>query len=58
MCIFSSSSICSIGEEFLMEQGIDFTTWGMWQNIVALGCMIVIFLSITYLKLRLIKKFT
>ncbi|TSL61157.1 ATP-binding cassette sub-family G member 2 [Bagarius yarrelli] len=46
------------GEEFLMEQGIDYSTWGMWQNIVALGCMIVIFLSIAYLKLRLIKKFT
>uniref|UniRef100_A0A8B9RIL6 ABC-2 type transporter transmembrane domain-containing protein n=1 Tax=Astyanax mexicanus TaxID=7994 RepID=A0A8B9RIL6_ASTMX len=49
---------CSTGEEFLTEQGIDYSTWGMWQNIVALGCMTIIFLSIAYLKLRFIKKFT
>ncbi|XP_053499308.1 broad substrate specificity ATP-binding cassette transporter ABCG2 isoform X1 [Ictalurus furcatus] len=49
---------CTSGEAFLTEQGIDYSTWGMWQNNVALGCMIVIFLSIAYLKLLLIKKFT
>ncbi|XP_058266442.1 broad substrate specificity ATP-binding cassette transporter ABCG2 isoform X1 [Hemibagrus wyckioides] len=46
------------GENFLTEQGIDYSTWGMWQNIMALGYMQIIFLSIAYLKLRLIKKFT
>ncbi|KAI5096101.1 broad substrate specificity ATP-binding cassette transporter ABCG2 [Silurus meridionalis] len=53
-----TNSSCTTGERFLTAQGIDYSTWGMWQNIVALGCMIVIFLSIAYLKLRLIKKFT
>ncbi|KAK3547308.1 hypothetical protein QTP86_018835 [Hemibagrus guttatus] len=46
------------GEDFLTEQGIDYSSWGMWQNIAALGCMQIIFLSIAYLKLLLIKKFT
>uniref|UniRef100_A0A3B1IJX0 ATP-binding cassette, sub-family G (WHITE), member 2a n=1 Tax=Astyanax mexicanus TaxID=7994 RepID=A0A3B1IJX0_ASTMX len=53
-----SVTICTSGEEFLTEQGIDYSTWGMWKNIVALGCMTIILLSITYLKLRFIKKFT
>ncbi|XP_072553441.1 broad substrate specificity ATP-binding cassette transporter ABCG2 [Salminus brasiliensis] len=51
-------TMCTTGEEFLIEQGIDYSMWGKWQNHVALGCMIVIFLSIAYLKLRFIKKFT
>uniref|UniRef100_A0A7N8XFN1 Broad substrate specificity ATP-binding cassette transporter ABCG2-like n=1 Tax=Mastacembelus armatus TaxID=205130 RepID=A0A7N8XFN1_9TELE len=49
---------CTTGEEFLEEQGVDNSTWGFWQNHLALGIMIVIFLSITYLKLRFIRKFT
>ncbi|XP_062871714.1 broad substrate specificity ATP-binding cassette transporter ABCG2 [Trichomycterus rosablanca] len=51
-------NICKSGEEFLEEQGIDYSTWGMWQNNVALACMFIIFMSIAYLKLRFIKKFT
>ncbi|MCJ8741991.1 hypothetical protein PDJAM_G00077100 [Pangasius djambal] len=57
----TAATNCSIrmsGEEYLTKQGIDYSTWGMWQNNVALGCMIIIFLSIAYLKLLLIKKFT
>ncbi|XP_034168024.2 broad substrate specificity ATP-binding cassette transporter ABCG2 [Pangasianodon hypophthalmus] len=57
----SAASNCSIrmsGDEYLTKQGIDYSTWGMWQNNVALGCMVIIFLSIAYLKLLLIKKFT
>uniref|UniRef100_A0A8C5H470 ATP-binding cassette sub-family G member 2-like n=1 Tax=Gouania willdenowi TaxID=441366 RepID=A0A8C5H470_GOUWI len=46
------------GEAFLEKQGIDYSTWGLWQNHVALGVMTVIFLIIAYLKLRFIKKFT
>ncbi|XP_037335811.2 broad substrate specificity ATP-binding cassette transporter ABCG2 isoform X1 [Pungitius pungitius] len=46
------------GEEFLTEQGVDFTTWGFWQNHMALGIMTFCFLSIAYLKLRFIRKFT
>ncbi|KAL1249256.1 hypothetical protein QQF64_020261, partial [Cirrhinus molitorella] len=50
--------ICSTGEDFLSEQGIHYSTWGLWQNHLALGIMTLIFLTIAYLKLRFIKKFT
>ncbi|XP_062311062.1 broad substrate specificity ATP-binding cassette transporter ABCG2 [Osmerus eperlanus] len=46
------------GEDFLRNQGIDYSSWGLWQNHVALLCMTTIFLIIAYLKLRFIKKFT
>ncbi|KAL0970611.1 hypothetical protein UPYG_G00244410 [Umbra pygmaea] len=46
------------GEDFLKNQGVDFSTWGLWQNHVALGVMTTILLLIAYLKLRFIKKFT
>ncbi|XP_043086162.1 broad substrate specificity ATP-binding cassette transporter ABCG2-like [Puntigrus tetrazona] len=50
--------VCTTGEDFLSEQGIDFSAWGLWQNHLALGIMTIIFLIIAYLKLRFIKKFT
>ncbi|AWO97261.1 putative ATP-binding cassette sub-family G member 2-like [Scophthalmus maximus] len=46
------------GEEFLTEQGVDYSPWGFWQNHVALGVMTICFLTITYLKLRFIRKFS
>ncbi|XP_047440604.1 broad substrate specificity ATP-binding cassette transporter ABCG2-like [Mugil cephalus] len=46
------------GEAFLEEQGVDYSTWGLWQNHMALGIMTVSFLTIAYLKLRFIRKFT
>lgn len=46
------------GEYFLQEQGVDYSTWGFWQNHLALGVMTVCFLTIAYLKLRFIRKFT
>uniref|UniRef100_A0A8C1R795 ATP-binding cassette, sub-family G (WHITE), member 2a n=1 Tax=Cyprinus carpio TaxID=7962 RepID=A0A8C1R795_CYPCA len=54
----SGLEICTTGEEFLSEQGITYSTWGLWQNHLALGIMTLIFLIIAYLKLRFIKKFT
>uniref|UniRef100_A0A8B9MGH5 ABC transporter domain-containing protein n=1 Tax=Accipiter nisus TaxID=211598 RepID=A0A8B9MGH5_9AVES len=39
-------------------QGIAPTNWAMWENIVALFCMTVIFLIIAYAKLRFMRKFT
>ncbi|XP_056588352.1 broad substrate specificity ATP-binding cassette transporter ABCG2 [Triplophysa dalaica] len=50
--------VCSSGQEFLGNQGIDFSSWGLWQNHLALGIMTIIFLMIAYLKLRFINKFT
>ncbi|XP_066476933.1 broad substrate specificity ATP-binding cassette transporter ABCG2-like isoform X2 [Tiliqua scincoides] len=46
------------GETYLCSQGIEPTNWAMWENIVALFCMIVIFLLIAYSKLQFMKKFT
>ncbi|XP_077074756.1 broad substrate specificity ATP-binding cassette transporter ABCG2 isoform X1 [Siphateles boraxobius] len=54
----TSEEVCTTGEEFLQEQGIDYSTWGLWQNHLAMGIMTFIFLVIAYLKLRFIKKFT
>ncbi|XP_034063177.1 broad substrate specificity ATP-binding cassette transporter ABCG2-like [Gymnodraco acuticeps] len=50
--------IACTGEEFLDNQGVDWSTWGLWQNHVALGVMTFCFLTIAYLKLRFIRKFT
>ncbi|CAD7682809.1 unnamed protein product [Nyctereutes procyonoides] len=44
------------GKGFLLTQGIELSPWGLWKNHVALGCMIVIFLTIAYLKLLFLKK--
>ncbi|RXN08398.1 ATP-binding cassette sub-family G member 2-like protein [Labeo rohita] len=52
------NDVCSTGEEYLSNQGIDHSTWGLWQNHLALGIMTLIFLIIAYLKLRFIRKFT
>ncbi|XP_007949889.1 broad substrate specificity ATP-binding cassette transporter ABCG2 [Orycteropus afer afer] len=53
----SGYAICT-GEEFLINQGIDLSPWGLWQNHLALACMIIIFLTIAYLKLLFLKKFS
>uniref|UniRef100_H0XH38 Broad substrate specificity ATP-binding cassette transporter ABCG2 n=3 Tax=Otolemur garnettii TaxID=30611 RepID=H0XH38_OTOGA len=50
-------AICT-GEDYLTKQGIDLSPWGLWQNHVALACMIVIFLTIAYLKLLFLKKYS
>ncbi|XP_059682779.1 broad substrate specificity ATP-binding cassette transporter ABCG2 [Gavia stellata] len=46
------------GDEYLRKQGIDASSWGLWQNHLALACMTVIFLTIAYLKLHFMKKFS
>uniref|UniRef100_A0A8C4GWQ0 Broad substrate specificity ATP-binding cassette transporter ABCG2 n=1 Tax=Dicentrarchus labrax TaxID=13489 RepID=A0A8C4GWQ0_DICLA len=46
------------GEQYLDYLGIEYTTWGLWENHVALTVMTFTFLIIAYLKLRYIKKFT
>ncbi|XP_076402970.1 ATP-binding cassette sub-family G member 3-like [Peromyscus maniculatus bairdii] len=44
------------GEEYLTIQGIDLSSWGFWKNHVALACIMIIFLSITYVQLLVLKK--
>ncbi|KFQ05307.1 ATP-binding cassette sub-family G member 2, partial [Haliaeetus albicilla] len=46
------------GNEYLKNQGIDVSSWGLWQNHLALACMTVMFLTIAYLKLHFMKKFS
>ncbi|XP_051983209.1 broad substrate specificity ATP-binding cassette transporter ABCG2d [Xyrauchen texanus] len=46
------------GEQHLKFQGIDYSSWGLWQNHAALIIMTLIFLIIAYIKLRFIKKFS
>ncbi|MBN3295815.1 ABCG2 protein, partial [Amia calva] len=46
------------GEAYLCGQGIGYDNWAMWENIVALACMTVIFLSIAGIKLHTMKKYT
>ncbi|XP_029453857.1 ATP-binding cassette sub-family G member 2 isoform X2 [Rhinatrema bivittatum] len=55
-CSMTSPFTICTGEEYLAGQGIEATTWGLWQNHVALGCLTVIFLTIAYLKLSFMKK--
>ncbi|CAJ1085740.1 ATP-binding cassette sub-family G member 2-like [Xyrichtys novacula] len=50
--------LCTTGEEILAQQGVDYSTWGFWQNHLALTIMTICFLTIAYLKLRFIRKFT
>lgn len=46
------------GEQYLDYLGIEYSTWGLWENHVALTAMMLLFLIIAYLKLRYIKKFS
>ncbi|NXP40510.1 ABCG2 protein, partial [Leiothrix lutea] len=56
-CVCFVCRICT-GEDYLRSQGIDWSTWGLWQNHLALACMTLIFLTIAYLKLHFMKKFS
>ncbi|XP_064366458.1 broad substrate specificity ATP-binding cassette transporter ABCG2 isoform X2 [Dromaius novaehollandiae] len=56
-CLQISQQWCT-GDDYLKNQGIDPSSWGLWQNHLALACMIVIFLTISYLKLHFMKKFS
>ncbi|KAH0615837.1 hypothetical protein JD844_026398 [Phrynosoma platyrhinos] len=49
--------ICT-GEEYLETQGIDPSNWSLFQNHIALIAMTVMFLTMAYLKLRFLKKYT
>ncbi|XP_069868913.1 broad substrate specificity ATP-binding cassette transporter ABCG2 [Dipodomys merriami] len=50
-------TICS-GEDYLINQGIELSPWGLWKNHLALACMMIIFLTIAYLKLLFLKKYS
>ncbi|KAM9476682.1 broad substrate specificity ATP-binding cassette transporter ABCG2-like [Clarias gariepinus] len=54
----STEGIICTGEQYLQAQGIDNSTWGLWKNYMALILMTIIFLIITYIKLRFMRKFS
>uniref|UniRef100_A0A669EVB4 Broad substrate specificity ATP-binding cassette transporter ABCG2 n=1 Tax=Oreochromis niloticus TaxID=8128 RepID=A0A669EVB4_ORENI len=56
--VIRNNPVPCTGEQYLEYLGIDYTSWGLWENHVALTVMMIIFLIIAYLKLRFIKKFT
>ncbi|XP_062411432.1 broad substrate specificity ATP-binding cassette transporter ABCG2d [Sardina pilchardus] len=57
-CTINPVELTCTGEQHLKGQGIDYSTWGLWENHVALAVMTLIFLAIAYVKLRFMKKFT
>ncbi|KAM9329529.1 broad substrate specificity ATP-binding cassette transporter ABCG2 [Gastrophryne carolinensis] len=57
-CNMSSPTFITTGDLYLHNQGIESSSWGLWQNHLALAIMTLIFLTISYLKLSFMKKFT
>ncbi|XP_064419137.1 broad substrate specificity ATP-binding cassette transporter ABCG2-like [Latimeria chalumnae] len=57
-CGSSSSGDTCFGEDYLYSQGIGSDDWALWENIVALGCMTIIFVTIAYLKLKFTRRYT
>lgn len=51
-----NGNMCITGEMYLKDQGIKDTTWGLWQNHVALSCFIMGFFFLAYVQLRRIPK--
>uniref|UniRef100_A0A8I6A653 ATP-binding cassette, subfamily G (WHITE), member 3-like 3 n=1 Tax=Rattus norvegicus TaxID=10116 RepID=A0A8I6A653_RAT len=47
--------ICT-GEEFLQNLDIDSSSWGFWENHLALTCIMIILLMISYVRLLRLKK--
>ncbi|XP_062852465.1 broad substrate specificity ATP-binding cassette transporter ABCG2d [Trichomycterus rosablanca] len=53
-----TQGITCTGEQHLKNQGINYSTWGLWQNHLALIIMTILFLLIAYIKLMFIRKFS
>ncbi|XP_078269100.1 broad substrate specificity ATP-binding cassette transporter ABCG2-like [Rhinoraja longicauda] len=50
-------TICT-GEQYLERQGITASQWSLWKNHVAMAIMMMILFTISYLRLRFMKKFS
>ncbi|XP_072050825.1 broad substrate specificity ATP-binding cassette transporter ABCG2-like [Amphiura filiformis] len=51
------NATCIPGNLYLTQQGIDYSTWGLWQNFVAMGSICIGFVILAYIRLRTIPKF-
>nr|XP_057942876.1 broad substrate specificity ATP-binding cassette transporter ABCG2b isoform X2 [Doryrhamphus excisus]XP_057942881.1 broad substrate specificity ATP-binding cassette transporter ABCG2b isoform X2 [Doryrhamphus excisus]XP_057942889.1 broad substrate specificity ATP-binding cassette transporter ABCG2b isoform X2 [Doryrhamphus excisus] len=54
--VFYSNTSIIPGELFLRSQDIDYSTWGFWQNQVALLGIILVCMSLAYVQLRRINR--
>uniref|UniRef100_A0A8K9WN91 ABC transporter domain-containing protein n=1 Tax=Oncorhynchus mykiss TaxID=8022 RepID=A0A8K9WN91_ONCMY len=54
--IFYSNTTILPGEVYLETQGIDYSTWGFWQNHVALAGIITVCMVLAYIQLRRINR--
>ncbi|XP_032868649.1 broad substrate specificity ATP-binding cassette transporter ABCG2-like isoform X2 [Amblyraja radiata] len=54
--IFYTNSTIIPGEVYMIEQGIDYSVWGFWQNQLALFCLMIIFLLLSFIQLLRIDK--
>ncbi|XP_067409086.1 broad substrate specificity ATP-binding cassette transporter ABCG2-like [Emydura macquarii macquarii] len=49
--VFHLNSTTVPGEMYLEQQGINYSTWGLWENEVALLCLSLVFLFFGYIQL-------
>ncbi|XP_052356929.1 broad substrate specificity ATP-binding cassette transporter ABCG2b isoform X1 [Oncorhynchus keta] len=54
--IFYSNTTILPGEVYLETQGLDYSTWGFWQNHVALSGIITVCMVLAYIQLRRINR--
>uniref|UniRef100_UPI00398F6165 broad substrate specificity ATP-binding cassette transporter ABCG2-like n=1 Tax=Pristiophorus japonicus TaxID=55135 RepID=UPI00398F6165 len=53
---FYMNSTAIPGESYMIQQGIDYSTWGFWQNEFALVCIMTIFLFLAFIQLLRMNK--
>ncbi|XP_072051510.1 broad substrate specificity ATP-binding cassette transporter ABCG2-like [Amphiura filiformis] len=51
---FPDNSTCAIGDDYLDQQGIDFSTRGLWINQIGMACITIGCFTLTYIRLRLL----
>lgn len=58
LCLANNTDICPFdGLDILKDQNIEYSSdWDLWKNFVALGGIILGFLTLTYLQLLRMKK--
>ncbi|KAL1005385.1 hypothetical protein UPYG_G00058400 [Umbra pygmaea] len=54
--VFYNNNTILPGEIYLQAQGIDYSTWGFWQNQVALAGIITVCMVLAYVQLRRINR--
>eukprot|EP00057_Strongylocentrotus_purpuratus_P008081 XP_011662555.1 PREDICTED: ATP-binding cassette sub-family G member 2 [Strongylocentrotus purpuratus] len=55
-CRGNGTDICITGEEYLADLDISFSNWDLWQNHVALSCIVIILFTLSYVALLKVPK--